>query len=148
MALAIDAMEHVARSHACVPNEVDGDKFSVPALPSTYLDRPRLQHALGAASIIPLTVVVGPMGVGKTTLLARFARSRPRGTTAWCSLDARDADPHVFGTSVLQAILTARSSTGVDQLGAVRASSPDPLDQAIDLAVHTPALVLVLDNVE
>jgi LuxR family maltose regulon positive regulatory protein len=147
MALVIDTRRH-DEARACVPAEVDGDKFSVPALPGTFLGRPRLQHALSAAAIAPLTVVVGPIGAGKTTLLASFARSRPCGTTAWCTLDARDEDPLVFGTSVLQAILTARASAGTDQLAAVRASSPDPLDQAIGLAVHSPGLVLVLDNVE
>src|SRR3954449_3500678 len=56
MALVVDTRKH-DEARACVPPEVDGDKFSVPALPSTFLGRPRLQHALSAAAIAPLTVV-------------------------------------------------------------------------------------------
>jgi len=148
MAHVVDTPARPSGTVARIPVEIAGDKFAVPPLPGTFGMRPRLQQALITASTKPLTLVVGPIGAGKTTLLASYAHSRPRGATAWCRLDARDSDPFVFGISVLQAILTARKSSGIDQLVGVRASSPDPLDQAIELAVHGPDLVLILDDVE
>jgi len=44
-------------------------KFLVPVLPSRYVPRPRLHAALDAAAQLPLTVVVGVPGAGKSVML-------------------------------------------------------------------------------
>jgi ATP/maltotriose-dependent transcriptional regulator MalT len=53
-------------------------KFSVPALLSRHVPRPRLHVALEAAEGLPLTVVVGVPGAGKSVMLESWLHDRVR----------------------------------------------------------------------
>jgi len=145
----VPAERDVAHDRVAVPGVgVSTDKFAVPPLPATYVERPRLAAALSGLTTRRLTIVTGAIGGGKTTLLAAFAHARPRGSIAWCTLDQDDSDHNVLAASILRAVLVARTADGKDEIATVRSVSPDPLDQAMELAAHGDDLVLVLDDVE
>src|SRR3954452_12729116 len=74
-------------------------KFSLPALPRGYVPRGRLHDALDGAADLPLTVVVGVPGAGKSVMLVSWLRDRPELRSVWLSCDARDADPVTFWTA-------------------------------------------------
>ena len=122
--------------------------FTVPELPATYVHRSRLDGAFAGLSQRRLTIVTGAIGAGKTTLLASFAHAQPRGSVAWCTLDERDSQPEVLAASILGAVLAAKAHGEMGEIATVRSTSPDPLEQAMDLAAHGAHLVLVLDDVE
>lgn len=65
------------------PGTVDG----LPRVARHLIDRPRLDARLEERS--PLTVVRGPIGFGKTSLVARWVEQRPAGQEAyrWLTLD-------------------------------------------------------------
>jgi ATP/maltotriose-dependent transcriptional regulator MalT len=66
-------------------------KFSVPALPDRYIPRQRLHAALDAAAQLPLTLVVGVPGAGKSVMLQSWLYDRPGLRSAWlsCSIGRR-----------------------------------------------------------
>jgi len=74
-------------------------KFLVPALPGGYVPRPRLHAALAAAAQLPLTVVAGGPGAGKSAMLQSWQRDRP-GVGAGLALIRR---PGCRSRGVLQA---------------------------------------------
>src|SRR6476469_9988221 len=72
-------------------------KLARPEVPSSYVERLRLQQALDLAATGPVTLVVGGPGWGKTSLVASWAsQASPRRTIAWLTLDADDDEPRVF----------------------------------------------------
>ena len=79
-------------------------KFLVPVLPSRYVPRPRLHAALDAVAQLPLTVVVGVPGAGKSVMLESWLFDRPGLRSAWLSCDARDADPATFWLALSAAL--------------------------------------------
>ncbi|MEU9118849.1 LuxR C-terminal-related transcriptional regulator [Streptomyces sp. NPDC048506] len=77
-------------------------KFSVPALAGGFVRRQRLLDRLGDGTDGPLTLVTGPAGAGKTTLVASWARlATPPGPVVWLTLDGHDT-PGVFWAYVLE----------------------------------------------
>jgi DNA-binding SARP family transcriptional activator len=100
---------------------------SPPNLPSSYLERPRLEPALRAILDHRLTCVVADAGFGKTTLLASFAA---RANCAWYTLTTGDASvPSLvrgLGTALEARVhafpsrLAAVASGGVDAGAATR----------------------------
>ena len=71
-------------------------KFHAPGLLSTLVARPALLKQLDAADALPLAIVVGAPGSGKTSLLAEWYHAFDDGSIAWMSADAGDADPTRF----------------------------------------------------
>jgi LuxR family transcriptional regulator, maltose regulon positive regulatory protein len=67
-------------------------KLRAPGLPDDLVKRSRLVGAFSAATGLPLTVVLGPVGYGKTTAAAIWAKSANL-PVAWLSLDSADNDP-------------------------------------------------------
>ncbi len=66
-------------------------KLRRPGLPGDLVPRPRMNEAFAAATALPLTVVLAPVGFGKTTAAALWAAQTPL-PTAWLALDEQDAD--------------------------------------------------------
>ena len=64
------------------------------------LGRDRLEERLDEAGSRRLTLVTAGPGLGKTTLLAGWARSR---ACAWYTVGAEDRDPAVFARGLLEA---------------------------------------------
>src|SRR5512143_444626 len=69
-------------------------KITKPTLPDV-LSRQRLFKLLDEAQRYPITWITGPVGAGKTTLVASYldARQLP---CVWYQVDSRDADPAAF----------------------------------------------------
>lgn len=78
-------------------------RFGVPELVGSHVRRPRLLDALSGAQSVPLVLVSGPAGTGKTSLVAEWVR---RGTghaekTGWVTFEDADSG---FWTSVLECL--------------------------------------------
>jgi LuxR family maltose regulon positive regulatory protein len=126
-------------------------KFAIPSPPAMFVPRDTLVDRLEAlitASDNGVTAVSAPVGSGKSTLVASLARKRTPGSTAWCTLDADDNDPHEFAVSILEAILASRSSDGVGRAANAGHSASGVLDEALLIAAYGDPLMLVLDECE
>jgi LuxR family maltose regulon positive regulatory protein len=125
-------------------------KFSVPALPGRYVPRQRLHAAVDAAAELPLTVVVGVPGAGKSVLLESWLRDRPGLRSIWLSCDARDADPAAFWLALSASLTRAWPDRWLDVVDLLAEKEPDLDDVAIavvnDLADLGERVVLVIDD--
>jgi DNA-binding SARP family transcriptional activator len=99
-------------------------KALVPEPGPGVLRRARLDQRLEEAARRRLTLVTAGAGLGKTTLLAGFARRRD---CAWYTVDAADRDPAVLARGLLQALRPKIPSLDPD----VVAVTPPGLDLAI-----------------
>lgn len=68
--------------------------FGVPDLASSHVHRRRLLDSLTSAESLPLVLVSGPAGTGKTSLVAEWVRTRAEfsGTTGWITFEDGDTD--------------------------------------------------------
>ena len=125
-------------------------KFLVPALPNRYVPRPRLHAALDAAAQLPLTVVVGVPGAGKSVMLESWLHDRPGLRSAWLSCDARDAHPAAFWLALSAALTRAWPDRWLDVVDLLAEKEPDLDDVAVavvnDLADLGERAVLVIDD--
>lgn len=80
-------------------------KLVPPLLHARFVFRPRLLDALNRGTMLPVTIVSGGAGAGKTLAVVSWMESgRPPGPVAWVSLDADDNDPARFWSHVLAAL--------------------------------------------
>ncbi|MFK4227756.1 LuxR C-terminal-related transcriptional regulator [Streptomyces sp. NPDC019890] len=127
-------------------------KFSVPAVPGTFVRRKRLLDRLTEGTAGPLTLITGPAGAGKTMLAASWAV----GATAphpvvWLTLENDDSAPGVFWTYVLEAFRHHRVTLPDDIGSPARADSVDHswLVRLASALARLPApVVLVLDGLD
>ncbi|HEY7032957.1 MAG TPA: LuxR C-terminal-related transcriptional regulator [Thermomicrobiales bacterium] len=132
------------------PAKVRRAKLLRPQLGGGLIVRPRLLSQLNEGLGKPLTLVSGPAGCGKTTLLCEWLAT-VSAPTAWLSLDDGDADLASFVERVVAALQTVAPAAGRSTLGLLRmAGAPAGADLAtefgdelLDLADD---LVLVLDD--
>lgn len=68
--------------------------FVAPDLASSHVRRRRLLDSLTSAESLPLVLVSGPAGTGKTSLVAEWVRTRleDSGTTGWITFEDGDTD--------------------------------------------------------
>ena len=112
-----------------MPSPLVRTKLYVPRARHTVVPRARLLDRLvdrlGTGGQPRLTVVSGPAGFGKTTLLAAWAAAAPR-PVAWVSLEASEQHPGTFWTYVVTALDTAVPGVGAGVLPLLQAPAPHP----------------------
>lgn len=125
-------------------------KFEVPPAPPAETVRNRLLDLLPHGGGTAHFSVTAPAGYGKTTLVARWARSGAApGPVAWLTLDDEDDAPATFWSYVLHALhrrCPDRCPDLPSPLGGV--DRPTLLRVAIGLSRASTPLTLVLDRAE
>ena len=126
-------------------------KLHPPASPSHLVPRARLDAVLDAAADrrAPLVLVSAPAGSGKSTLVSSWAAGRS-GSVAWLQVEASDADPTRFWSSLVDSIGQASSIPTTDLRATVVASNGDELAVVTALvnalaAAGEPVVVVVDD---
>ncbi|MEU6251941.1 LuxR C-terminal-related transcriptional regulator [Streptomyces sp. NPDC047043] len=98
-------------THVTSPATAPPARIGVPPLPAWLVPRPRLTDRLSRGVLGPLTVVVGPVGAGKSALAVEWAHTRDApGPVAWVTCDGAGEQPEVFWSRVRAALREA----GVD----------------------------------
>jgi LuxR family transcriptional regulator, maltose regulon positive regulatory protein len=106
-------------------------KLEAPGSPRLVV-RENLIEALAEGLSLPLTLVYGPAGSGKTMLVAQWrASARDELPVAWLSLDAEDNDPARFWIYVIEALRSLLPGFGEAALAMLRAPGTAPLDGAL-----------------
>lgn len=123
-----------------------------PTVPSEpVVARPRLLGRLDEGGAGPVTLVTGPAGWGKTTLLASWVRLTEPGSTsgpAWVSVEAGDDGDRLW--AYLAAALRTATGAADDDLVTPLPTGPPRPDQlellAAGLAAAEQPVLLVLDD--
>ncbi len=127
-------------------------KLYKPPSRANAIARPRLTEKLLSGVVRPgtLTLLSGPAGFGKTTLLSNFM-SQFKGSVAWVSLDEGDNDPVRFWSYLIAACQTVRAGVGESAQAMFQSPQPLPVETIPtilinDLAGIEASIVLVLDD--
>lgn len=123
-------------------------KIVIPDYARTFLSRPRLFEMLQEIEKKPLAVVQAPLGFGKTTLIASWAR-RTRMPVAWLTIDEGDNDPSRLCRYLIASFDTLDDYKG--NFSDVMASSYQSITDFVDDALicfqnASDDVVLVIDN--
>ncbi|MFD0420008.1 LuxR C-terminal-related transcriptional regulator [Streptomyces sp. NPDC127108] len=124
---------------------VPASRVTLPPLPKWLVPRPRLTERLSRGVLGSLTVVVGPVGAGKSALAVEWAHTgRAPGPVAWVTCDGREEEPEVFWPRVLGALREA----GVDLPGLDTRTAGPLLVAGLStlLVARREPVVLVLDD--
>ncbi len=114
--------------------------------------RESLIDALSEGPSLPLTLVYGPAGSGKTMLVAQWGASvREERRVAWLSLEADDNDPARFWMYVIEALRSVVPGIGEASLAMLRAPGVNLAQEALpalinELADVSKQFALVLDD--
>ncbi len=132
------------------PTRVRRVKLLKPELGSGVVPRPRLHARLDEGVGKPLTLVSGPAGCGKTTLVCAWLATVPI-SAVWLSLDSADVDLAAFVDHVIAALQAIVPGIGRSTLGMLRLSgAPSPADVATELGDElldlSHDIILVLDD--
>ncbi len=135
-----------------MPVTILATKLYIPPTREKAIARPHLIEKLlnGVSRPGNFTLVSGPAGFGKTTLLSEFV-TRLRQPAAWVSLDEGDNDPIQFWTYLITACQSILGDVGEPALELLNAPQtlPDETIPSIlinDLSKQEGSIVLVLDD--
>src|ERR671921_2498729 len=134
---------------ATVEDPLFASASEIPEPPSFMVTRPRLLAAISGPADLPITLVVGPAGSGKTQLVASWVNEPSVNAVAWVTLEDV-ADMGTFWAYVLEALRRA----GVQISPSLTPpSSAVPVDRSFlvrlvtELAKQQTPVLLVLDGV-
>ena len=120
-----------------------------PRLPSILIDRPRLHDRLGPDTGAAWSLVVGPAGSGKTTLIRSWASQRSE-RWAWISLAQSSSEPWRLVDLVVHALQRTRPDDPLDALDSLHMGELDGVLPSLldELGAETPdaPTILVIDD--
>jgi LuxR family maltose regulon positive regulatory protein len=150
--VSVAVLSHLTDASNSVESSLRRARFAIPQPPRSYLERPRVIAAVERlvqpdATNAGVALVSAPIGCGKTTTVAALARKRTPGSVAWCTLAPDDNEPHEFGLTVLEAMLSAHAERRADIVRPPRAAR-DALDEAMLVAAYADPMLLVIDQCE
>jgi LuxR family transcriptional regulator, maltose regulon positive regulatory protein len=120
-----------------------------PALPMDLLPRPRIVECLERDPHVPVLLVVGPAGIGKTTAVAEWL-STIQQPACWLNLDREQFDTSRFAVQVVEAVRDVFPEFGHRTIRLLRTAKSKPrtvgLALAEDLESLGERLILVLDD--
>lgn len=135
-----------------MPASLLSTKLYIPPPRANAIARQRLTEKLLSGVNQPgsFTLLSGPAGFGKTTLLSEFA-ARLKRSAAWLSLDQGDNDPIRFWTYLIAACQTILEGAGESALVLFGSPQPLPLEAVPMILINDldrldRDLVLVLDD--
>jgi len=107
-------------------------KLHIPPIRPELVSRPRLIERLNAGLPVgrKLTLVSGPAGFGKTTLVSEWVAGCGR-PAAWLSLDKGDNDPTRFLAYLVAALQTIAANTGEGVLGVLQSPQRPPSESIL-----------------
>ena len=116
----------------CMPLQASAlllTKLHRPPVTDDRIERPRLIESLNQGLAGPLSLVTGPAGFGKTTLVSSWvewlaANRRPPLPSAWLSLDEDDSDLVIFLRYLVTAIRTMFPESCAESVAMLAARSP------------------------
>ena len=125
--------------------------FLPPRLPQDLVDRPRLRGRIGPNAATHLSLVVGPPGSGKTTLVATWLASvdEPR---AWVTVDPDVGQADRFWSALMRTIQPTCPQLVFDASDLIDADHADGSTIARSIvddltgARDPPSLIVVLDD--
>ena len=109
-------------------------KFLAPQR-APLVDRTALVRRLHDADALPLSIVVGSPGSGKTSVLAEWYRYVDDGSVAWLAADRADEDPTRFWRGFITAVQQVEPSFGVEAADLITLDGhvgPDVLESLLD----------------
>jgi len=135
-----------------VPVSLLSTKLYIPQPRANAIARLRLTEKLVSGANQPgsFTLLSGPAGFGKTTLLSEFV-ARLKRPVAWLSLDEGDNDPIRFWTYLIVACQTVQDGVGESALALFSAPQPLPVEAIPSILINDLAeldhdLILILDD--
>ena len=122
------------------------DKFVAPTLSRQWARRDRLARLVSIAVQLPLTLVTGPPGAGKSVLLSDWAHSYSNGTVSWLTVDEGDNEPGQFWRNVVKSLGIGGPGSDISDGYWGEAESRHSADEVLLQAVLSQPRVLVVDD--
>ncbi len=132
------------------PKQDSERKFSIPRALKGELTRSSLVEEIERASDLSVLIFSAPIGFGKTTTLAQWARATDS-SVAWLTLDEEDANPSTLARSLGSSIKTAAPWLNLERFEAsLDHPIPEVSAQALaeDLNDSASNLRMVLDQAQ
>ena len=124
-----------------------GTQVRVPRHLGPFIARPRLVGRLGSA---PVTLVCGPAGSGKTSLLSEWAQHATT-PVGWLSLEPGDDDPFRLWRAVVESLRVCAPFAGptLDAVNVPLSGAPEFAPLLVNTLAELPDTVtLVIDDVQ
>jgi LuxR family maltose regulon positive regulatory protein len=125
-------------------------KLHPPPVPAQMVARERLFERLREGQGRRLSLVAGPAGFGKSTLLAAWRESEAeRRPVAWVTLDEGDDDAVVLWSHAIEALCRACPALPYEELAAAVMAAPlleVALPRLVNALIDAGEVVLVLDD--
>jgi len=110
-------------------------KLFIPRTRKGFVERERLLNQLSLGMERKLTLVSGPAGFGKTSLLSKWV-SQLKNPVGWVSLDAADNDWNRFLSFLVQGLQNISNGIAIDILDMLYSAKPQKNDTLITYLIN------------